>query len=147
MKVAEVMTPLEAGVQTSEPIRQVAMTMERNHCGFMPVIEGHNVVGVVTGSDIALRSTSCGLSHDTSIVAVMTAPAVVVSDEADVEVAATLMRQRRVHRLPVINHDGDVAGMVSMADIAEHAVEQSICQTWRHLADLPQEEIYGIYLG
>ena len=150
MKVSDVMSPLPNRAYPQEPIREAIQAMEQNHCGFLPVVEGTAVVGVITASDVAIRASASGLGDETTVVSIMTSPAFVISEESDIEEAASLMRQKHLHRLPVVSGLGDVRGMVSMSDIVERTVTETMrlaesAYAGPTLATLPH--IPGLYLG
>jgi CBS domain-containing protein len=148
MKVYEIMTPDPIVVQINTRVRDAAGLLRKNHIGGLPVMEGDQVAGVVTESDIISLLTVDEPSEDLwlpspleiievpireyinwgktkkalasigdlEIREVMTAPAITIEAEADIEEAATLMLKEGIARIPVMR-DGRLVGIVTRADI------------------------------
>jgi CBS domain-containing protein len=93
-------------------------------CGEIPVIERQDlrkIVGVVTDRDIVTRAVAKGLNPLTlSAAAVMTSPAVTIREHDDVDEVIRLMETHQIRRVPVVDQNGEVCGIVSLADIARH---------------------------
>lgn len=93
-------------------------------CGEIPVIERQDlrkVVGVVTDRDIVCRAVARGENPLLlSAAAVMTSPAVTVREHDDVDEVVRLMETHQVRRIPVLEQNGEICGIVSLADIARH---------------------------
>jgi len=125
MKVKEIMTKDPAVCKPDTPLRDVAILMVDRDCGQIPVIESSETqrpIGVVTDRTIIVRAVARGMNplHLTAA-DVMTSPALTVTPETPVEDCAEALADRRVRRMPVISADGVCQGIVSQADIAQHA--------------------------
>jgi len=123
MKVQDLMT---YNVQTCSPetnLAAVASMMWENDCGVLPVVdEQAKPVGILTDRDIAIPlGTRNQQASEIQAADVMshTLHSVVPSD--DIHTALKLMRRERVHRLPVLDDKGNVAGMLSLNDVALEA--------------------------
>lgn len=122
MRVRDIMTirPVTADVET--PIRDIARRMADFRCGEIPITEGDRIVGVVTDRDIACRAVA--LSKDPTLTTareVMTkTPATVAPDES-LNDAIRLMEDLQVRRLPVVDEEGTIVGIISMTDISLYA--------------------------
>jgi CBS domain-containing protein len=91
--------------------------------GALPVCEGQRVVGMVTDRYIAIRATAYG--HDPNTAPVrnyMSTDLICCFEDQDIKEAEQLMRQRRVRQLPVLTARKEVAGMVTLDDLASRAV-------------------------
>jgi len=107
------------------PLNEVALMMVDRDCGEIPVIESavsSRLVGVVTDRDIVVRAVARGMNPlEMTAEDVMTSPALTVTLDTRVEECAEALADRRVRRMPVIDDDGACQGIVSQADIAQHA--------------------------
>jgi CBS domain-containing protein len=105
-------------------LEEVARMMVQCDCGEIPVIERQDlrkVVGVVTDRDIVCRAVARGENPLLlSAAAVMTSPAVTVREHDDVDEVVRLMETHQVRRIPVLEQNGEICGIVSLADIARH---------------------------
>lgn len=101
-----------------ETLRAAAQRMEKEGTGFLVVTDEERFAGVLTDRDVALFAAAGGRDAGAARVGdAMTRPPVPVRAEAPLEEALGLMRDRRVRRLPVVDEDGRVAGVVSADDL------------------------------
>jgi len=126
-------------VRTCSPdtsIVDVARTMAEINAGFVPVVEGGKVVGVITDRDIVLRAVAKGADLKSTFVRdCMTKPAVTVSPDIDAHEAADIMAQKQIRRLVVV--DGSrVVGVVALGDIA--TVDVHVNEAGRALSDISE---------
>lgn len=119
MKVKELMTPNAEAIWLTESLSDAAKLMWENDCGVLPVIkDGRKVIGMITDRDIcmavAMRDTnpSC-----ISVEEVMTGQVYSVNPEDDIDRALQAMRDHKIRRLPVVNPQGELEGILSMNDI------------------------------
>lgn len=122
MKVKEAMHPGVKWVTPDTPLTEVAKSMKELDIGAIPVGENDRLVGMVTDRDIACRAVADG--KDCSQLKardVMTQGIVYCRDNEELEDAARIMEQRKVRRLPVINEEKRMVGMLSLGDIAHVA--------------------------
>ncbi|MET7703812.1 CBS domain-containing protein [Streptomyces sp. NPDC005485] len=116
--VREVMTPGVVAVRPDASLVEAAQLMRAQDVGDVLVAGEHQVIGVLTDRDIALRAVADGVDPLTvSAQAVCTPRPVVVSPDDEVATAVELMREHSVRRLPVVE-DGRPVGMVSLGDLA-----------------------------
>ena len=110
-------------VQTLTPIttlQEAATVMRERDLGWMPVEESDKVVGIVTDRDIVIRGVASALDMKTTAVReVMTKNIVSCNAGDDVEDACELMEREQVRRLCVLDDDGRLVGVVSLADLAQ----------------------------
>lgn len=119
MQVAEAMTSSVETVTPDQPIRDAARLMLRADTGVLPVVEGDELRGMITDRDIAVRAVAEGLGPDALVGEIMTAEALCIYADQDVEEAAALMSENQVRRLAVKSREGDrLVGILSLADIS-----------------------------
>jgi CBS domain-containing protein len=127
MRVAEIMTESPACCSQDDTVQQAARLMEQHDCGCLPVVDGdQRVTGVVTDRDIACRCVAQGKDATTPVSEVMTAQASCCGPEDDAAEAARIMAEGKVRRVPVVDGDGRVVGMVAQADLARHRDEREV---------------------
>lgn len=121
MTAKDLMTPDPASCLGDTPVADAARMMAERDCGQIPVVEGktRKVVGVVTDRDIVCRAVARNRNPlDLKIESVMSSPAVTVSETSDAEEVTRVMEKHQIRRVPVVNQNGELSGMVSQADIA-----------------------------
>lgn len=118
MKIAEAMTRDVRVANPDQTIRQAAQMMAELDAGALPVGEHDRLVGMITDRDIAVRAVAHGKAPDTRIRDVMTDDVKYCFDDDEVEEVARNMADIQVRRLPVVNRDKRLVGIVAIADIA-----------------------------
>jgi CBS domain-containing protein len=117
--IRDAMTSNPRGVETSTPIIEAARLMKSEDVGSVPVLEGERLVGMVTDRDIVLRVVAEGKDPQASTVGeVASKDLVTVDPQQDLDEALRLMAQHQVRRLPVVEEDGRLVGILAQADIA-----------------------------
>jgi len=118
MKVSEVMTRNVQTVRPDQPVQEAASFMLNADAGSIPVTDGDRLIGMITDRDIAVRGVAKGYGPDTPVRELMTDDLVIVRINDDVEDSASKMSQAQVRRLPVIDDDERLCGIVSLGDLA-----------------------------
>ena len=130
MKISEVMTRDVKTVRPDQTAREAASFMLREDAGSMPVAEGDRLIGMITDRDIAVRGVAQGHGPDTPVSELMTGGMICARLDDDVEEVATKMSKAQVRRLPVIDDDERLCGIVSLGDLAREtdndAAEQAL---------------------
>jgi len=121
MKISEVMTRDVQTVSPDQPVQEAANFMLSADAGSIPVIEGERLIGMITDRDIAVRGIAKGYGPETPVRELMTDDLIVVRIDDDVEEAATKMSDAQVRRLPVIDSDERLCGIVSLGDLARES--------------------------
>ena len=121
MKVSEVMTREVETVRPDQPVQDAAGFMLSADAGSIPVTEGNRLIGMITDRDIAVRGIAKGYGPDTPVRELMTDDLIVLRVDDDIEEAATKMSQAQVRRLPVIDQDERLCGIVSLGDLSREA--------------------------
>jgi CBS domain-containing protein len=99
-------------------IREAAQQMRDGDFGMLPVAENDRMVGAISDRDIAVRAVADDKGPETPVRDVMSRGICWVYEDDAVEVAARLMGERQVRRLPVVNRDKRLVGIVSLGDFA-----------------------------
>jgi len=135
MNVRDIMTKDPACCVPDSKLSEVARLMVDHDCGQIPVIENQSTgkpVGVVTDRDIIIRAIAKGKNPlDMTARDVMSSPAVTVTPDTRVEDCCQTLEDKQVRRVPVIDDRGRCCGMVSQADIAQHAPEKMTAEVVR----------------
>lgn len=119
MKISEIMTSDVQIVAPDDTIQDAARKMEEADVGFLPVGENDKLVGMLTDRDIALRAVAQGKDpKKTKVRDVMTKRVLYCTADEDVEDAASNMAELRIRRLPIVDQDKRLVGIVSIGDIA-----------------------------
>ena len=118
MKLRHVMNRRVAAVAANTPLREAARQMSAQDVPVLPVCDGLTLVGLITPRDLIVRATGQGCDPRTGTVReVMTREVICGRDDQDVNEAASLMQRRRLARLPVVNRQQHLVGIVSLNDL------------------------------
>src|SRR5205085_10714550 len=98
-------------------IREAAEMMADQDIGALPVGENDRLVGMITDRDIAVRAVARGLGPDTKIREVMSEEVMYCFDDEELDDAAQNMGGIKVRRLPVLNRDKRLVGIISLSDL------------------------------
>jgi CBS domain-containing protein len=117
----------------TDTIARAAAVMCDAGVGFLPICTAdRRVIGVVSDRDLVTRGVAKGVdAKTTSAAMIMTSPALTCLADANLREAQALMAQERCTRIVVTNDDGTVAGVVSAADLVEHAPGREALRTIR----------------
>ena len=129
MKVKELMHRGVEWVSPDTPITKLAKTMLEKDIGAIPVGENDRLVGMVTDRDITLRAVALG--KDISKLKardVMSKGIFWCRDSEDVEEAAHMMESKKVRRLPVIDENKRMVGIISIGDISQAASQRTAAE-------------------
>ena len=121
MKVSEVMTREVATVQPDQPVQEAASFMLRADAGSIPVTDGERLIGMITDRDIAVRGVAKGYGPETPVRELMTNDVICARVDDDIEEIASRMSEAQVRRLPVIDDQERLCGIVSLGDLAREA--------------------------
>ena len=120
MRVSEAMTREVRVANPGQSIREVARIMAEIDAGVMPVGENDRLVGMITDRDIAIRAVAQGKGPDTPVREVMSSEKVLYCyDDEELDHVAKNMSEHQVRRLPVVNREKRLVGIVSFGDVAQ----------------------------
>lgn len=118
--ISEVMTSNPRSCETSTTILAAAKLLKSEDVGSLPILENDRVVGMLTDRDIAIRVVAEGKDPQSTTVGEVASKDVVTLDpQQDLDEALRLMAQHQVRRLPVVEEDGRLVGIVAQADVAK----------------------------
>jgi len=117
--VAEVMTRGVRSMSPQDPVVMAAQAMDELNVGVIPVCEGEKVVGMVTDRDIVVRGVAQAADTKTMKLAdVMSTNVRCVHEDDDIDDVLSQMANAQIRRLPVVDKDEKLVGIVSLGDIA-----------------------------
>jgi CBS domain-containing protein len=125
MKVSEVMTRDVQTVRPDQPVQQAASFMLSADAGSIPVTDGDRLIGMITDRDIAVRGVAKGYGPDTPVRELMTDDMICAREDDDVDDVASKMSEAQVRRLPVIDDQERLCGIVSLGDLSRDADEDA----------------------
>jgi CBS domain-containing protein len=117
MKISEVMTTDVQTVSADQSAREAASFMLRAEAGSIPVCDGDKVIGMITDRDIAVRGVAEGRGPDTPISELMSENIICAHEDDDVKSVAQRMSEEQVRRLPVVDAEDRLVGIVSLGDL------------------------------
>ena len=136
MRVGNIMTRDVHIASPSQKLREVAAEMEKCDIGVLPVGDNDRLVGMITDRDITVRGISHGLGPDTPVRDVMSKEVRYCFEDDDTDDIAQNMADEQIRRLPVLNREKRLVGIISLGDLAVsedgHAGEvalSGICQS------------------
>ena len=132
MKARDLMSKKPACATPEMGLSQIAKMMAEFNVGAIPVVENQDskkLVGVVTDRDIATRAVAREKNPlQMKARDIMSTPVITVQQDDDVQDVARMMEKNMVRRLPVVNENGEVSGMVAQADIALKASDETTAE-------------------
>ena len=124
MKVKDVMHTGVSWVEPDVSVAEVAKKMRNEDIGAVPVGEHDRLIGMVTDRDITCRGTAEGASpKELTARDVMSKGIIFCRDEEDVDDALRIMEHKKIRRLPVLNEDKRMVGMLSLGDVSSKVSE------------------------
>jgi CBS domain-containing protein len=119
MQIKDIMTPNVEVTELTTNLKEAATKMKTLNVGSLPVREGEQLVGMITDRDIVIRGVAEGSDPDkTTVSTVMTSDLVYCFEDQDVQEAAQVMADRQIRRLPIVNREHQLVGIVSLGDLA-----------------------------
>lgn len=118
MHVSECMTRDVRIVDPEETLVEAARAMAEIDAGILPVAQNDRLVGMVTDRDIAVRGVARGRAPDAKVRDVMTSEVLYCFDHDDAEDVLNNMAEIQVRRMPVLNRDKRLVGVISISDLA-----------------------------
>jgi CBS domain-containing protein len=127
MKVSDCMTRDVRTAAPAQSLREAAQLMAELDVGILPVGENDRLVGMVSDRDLAVRGLACGLGPDSEVREVMTDTVKYCYADQSIEEVSRNMGDVQVRRMPVVDREKRLVGIISLSDIAngEGAVEEA----------------------
>ena len=135
MKIADVMSRDVEVARPTDTIQSVAQKMAQLDVGALPVCDGMKIQGMVTDRDITVRAVAQGVSPDQPISQVMTGNLEYVMASDDLDRAADKMADHQVRRLPVVDENKDLVGIISLGDLAQEHKAKIIGRTLEEISE------------
>ena len=124
MKIRDVMSKDVQVARPEDTLQNVAGRMAAGDFGFIPVADGDRLIGALTDRDIVVRAVASGAGPEARVLDVLSRDALVVRADDDLKVALDLMSSRQIRRLPVVDKDGRLVGIVSLGDLSTRVKER-----------------------
>jgi len=118
MRVSECMTRAVRIADPNQTLREAASVMADADAGVLPVGDNDRLVGMLTDRDIAVRGVAAGRGPDAKVRDVMSAEVMYCYDDEQIEDVLENMGELQVRRLPVVNRDKRLVGIISLGDLA-----------------------------
>lgn len=135
-KIKDVMTAECEWIAPDTSLMEAARIMEQKDCGFLPVGEGDRLIGMITDRDIAIRAVAHGKDpKTTSARDVMTEKTYYCYDDQKVEDVCRNMGDIKVKRLPVVDRDKRLVGVVSFGDVSQVADSKCVGESQQQITE------------
>jgi CBS domain-containing protein len=117
MKLNDIFTRSVVTAGPEETLAAVALRMQEHNVGTVVVVEARRPVGIVTDRDLALALGAQGVSPQAQVQQVMSRHVLAIPEDAGVYTATKFMREREVRRLPIVDREDCLVGIVSLDDL------------------------------
>lgn len=118
MQIKDMMTRDVRTVPPGATLREAARAMADSDVGALPVADTDRLIGMITDRDIAVRAVAAGKGPDVTVGEVMSPEVLYCFEDDDVDEVCANLAEQQVRRLPVINREKRLVGIVSLADLA-----------------------------
>ena len=135
MKIANVMSRDIQVVNPTDTITAVARRMSEVDSGVMPVVDGEDIVGVITDRDIVVRVVGEGRDSEISVAEVMTSPVVTCQEGESLKDAVKKMADLQMRRLVILDEAGKLAGILSLGDVAREESAKLVGHVLEDISD------------
>jgi CBS domain-containing protein len=129
MKVRDIMSRDVQVARSTDSLREVAARMKAGDFGFMPVTEDDRLIGTVTDRDLVVRGLADGRAPDGDIGPCVSRDLKTVRDGDDLQAVLDSMGGAQIRRLPVLDADDRLVGVVSLGDLADRVKERHVGET------------------
>jgi CBS domain-containing protein len=121
-KISDAMSTNPCAIDADKSVQHAAKMMRDENVGFAPIVEGMRLIGALTDRDIATQVVAEGKDPETTTARdIATRNVVTVGPDEDLDAALQLMARHQVRRIPVVQEDGQLVGIVAQADVAREA--------------------------
>ncbi len=123
--VKDAMSSNPCTIDADQTVAYAARMLKQENVGIAPIVEGNRLVGTLTDRDIVVRVVAAGRDPQmVKVREVASTDLVTVDPQQDLDEALRLMASHQVRRLPVVEEDGRVVGVLAQADVAQEAKEK-----------------------
>ena len=121
-QIRKLMTVRPRTVKVGDTIVEAAKAMRGEDSGIVPIVDGNRLVGVLTDRDIVTRVIAAEKDPSTvKVEDIATENLVTIDPDQDLDEALRLMAEHQVRRLPVVEEDGTLIGIVARGNLVRHA--------------------------
>ena len=124
MKVRDLMSKDVQVARPGDTLQEVARRMQAGGFGFMPVADGDTLIGTITDRDIVVRAVAGGVSTTAPVVEFITRDPHTARDDDDLKSVLDAMGGRQIRRLPVVDKNNRLVGVVSLGDLSTRVKEK-----------------------
>jgi CBS domain-containing protein len=135
MKVKDAMSRDVQVASPTQSIRDAAKIMAKIDSGVLPVGENDRLVGMITDRDIAIRAVAEGKAPTTKVRDIMSDEVLYCFDDQDLDEVAQNMSNTKVRRLPVVNREKRLVGIISLGDVARNEDAGTTGHTISHISE------------
>jgi len=136
MKISDVMTREVQTIRPDQSAQDAARFMLKAEAGSIPVTDGDRLIGMITDRDIAVRGVAKGYGPDTPVRELMSDDVICARADDSVEDVASRMSEAQVRRLPVIDQDERLCGIVSLGDLSRESDTGTAAQALEGVSQL-----------
>ena len=127
MQLGDIMTRDVEVIDMDASLREAAAKMKSLDVGLVPICDGETLKGTLTDRDITIRAIADGYDPAiTKVSEIMTTDLAYCYEDQEIEEALSLMDVKQIRRLPILNRDQELVGIVSLGDLAVHSGEKEL---------------------
>jgi CBS domain-containing protein len=136
--VSQIMSRGVRAVKPTDSVIRAAQTMDELNVGALPVCDGERLVGIITDRDVAVRGVAQGLAdQDAKVHEIMTREVKWCTADESVDNVQQAMSIHQIRRMPVVDRQHHLVGMVSLGDIATQVYEGHVADALREISETP----------
>jgi CBS domain-containing protein len=132
-KISEVMTSDAKVIRPDDTVQNAAKMMADLNVGSLPVCDGRRLQGMITDRDITIRVTAEGRQGNTPVREVMTEDVIWCTEDDDAQDVLAKMGDQQIRRIPVVDKDRNLVGIVALGDLALEE-EENVDETLRDIS-------------
>jgi CBS domain-containing protein len=134
--IRDLMTKNPCSIDADKSVAYAAKMMRDEDVGLAPIVEDDKLIGTLTDRDIAIRVVAEGKDPDqTTVREVASTNVVTIDPQQDLDEALRLMAKHQVRRLPVVEEDGRLVGVVAQADVAREGDAEQTGQVVQEISE------------
>ena len=124
MKVKDIMTKNPIKIDKKTKMSEASLIMKNNDIGFLIVMDGTDMIGVITDRDITIRYVANN-GNEKCVLDYMTKDVIKIEEEATIDEMLEMMSENRIKRIVVINNENKIVGVVSFENIVKNIKEKN----------------------
>ena len=132
--IQDAMTSNPTTIEPGTSAREAAKLMKTEDVGSLPIVEDSRLVGMITDRDLAIRVLAEGKDAETPGSEIASKDLVTVDPQQSLEEAARLMAEHQIRRIPVVEEDGKLVGILAQADVAQIGHDQLTGETVQQIS-------------